>query len=101
MRLWRHTSTEFKVTLLIAATSEERCAVCRGEATTSAAECTCRRCTNYGVPAEVDLPTNSNSQSFQEYVARNADNIRRIVRDCQNKHGHSSFTAHLSPSIEC
>ena len=31
----------FNVTLLIAAANEERCAVCRGEATTSAAECTC------------------------------------------------------------
>ena len=60
MRLWRHTSTEFKVTLLIAAASEERCAVCRGEATTSM----CRRCSNCG------LPTNEST---------------RLCRTCQDR----------------
>jgi len=130
--------------------------VCRGAATTSAAECTCRRCSNCGVPTnestrlcrtcqvrrqcpscerrlpdgcfddghlcractnrrqrfptrrtaldvvtEVDLPTTSHSESFQGYVTRNADNIRDVVRDCQNKHRYPSFTAHpyLSESI--
>jgi len=70
----------------------------------------CRACTNrrqqfptrrtaLDVMTEVDLPTASNSQSFQEYVARNADNIRHVVTDCQNKHRYPSFTTHPHLSV--
>jgi len=55
----------------------------------------------FDVVTEVDLPTTSHDESFQGYVTRNADNIRSVVRDCQNKHMYSSFIAHphLSPLI--
>ena len=129
----------FEENFIFIAAMEPRCILCRGEATSSTAHCTCIKCTNCDIgtaaghlctvcrtrpqcptckrhlPAsyfdgglcgaclrrhkhlptrrstsdivvEVDLPTTTQSESYQEYVTRNADLIHDTVQQHLQRH---------------
>jgi len=92
MRLLLHMSTVFNVTLLIAAANEERCAVCREAATTNAAECTCRRCSNCGVPTNESTRLSRTSGSPPVPLIRTPSSRRLFRRRTFVSRVHQSST---------